>query len=251
MNIIIALVMFGILVAIHEFGHFAVAKLSGIKVNKFAIGMGPVIFKFTKGETEYSLRLFPVGGYCAMEGEDESSDDSRAFRNKPVKNRIGVVIAGIIITPNGLPECTGLSLALIRDLRHVCSKGGIAFFFRRKGQSGGFLHFKAHHPGELFKVCGVHNVRAWIQDFRRLLGLTAQQSRQRQHTDQQNDKAGGNGKIFLDGGKLHGLFPSRFRQISFPEVVQDALTHLVRDLDSIHDLVIPFLQSRTPPSAVP
>ena len=97
MNIIIALVMFGILVAIHEFGHFAVAKLSGIKVNKFAIGMGPVIFKFTKGETEYYLRLFPVGGYCAMEGEDESSDDSRAFRNKPVKNRIGVVIAGPVM----------------------------------------------------------------------------------------------------------------------------------------------------------
>ena len=97
MNIIIALVMFGILVAIHEFGHFAVATLSGIKVNKFAIGMGPVIFKFTKGETEYSLRLFPVGGYCAMEGEDESSDDSRAFRNKPVKNRIGVVIAGPVM----------------------------------------------------------------------------------------------------------------------------------------------------------
>ncbi len=97
MNIIIALVMFGILVAIHEFGHFAVAKLSGIKVNKFAIGMGPVIFKFNKGETEYSLRLFPVGGYCAMEGEDESSDDSRAFRNKPVKNRIGVVIAGPVM----------------------------------------------------------------------------------------------------------------------------------------------------------
>ena len=59
--------------------------------------MGPVIFKFTKGETEYSLRLFPVGGYCAMEGEDESSDDSRAFRNKPVKNRIGVVIAGPVM----------------------------------------------------------------------------------------------------------------------------------------------------------
>lgn len=97
MNIIIALVMFGILVAIHEFGHFAAAKLSGIKVNKFAIGMGPVLFKFTKGETEYSLRLFPVGGYCAMEGEDDASADSRAFRNKPVKNRIGVVVAGPVM----------------------------------------------------------------------------------------------------------------------------------------------------------
>ncbi len=97
MNIIIALIVFGILVAIHEFGHFAVAKLSGIRVNKFAIGMGPRIVKFTKGETEYSLRLFPVGGFCAMEGEDEHSDDPRAFHNKPVINRIGVVVAGAVM----------------------------------------------------------------------------------------------------------------------------------------------------------
>lgn len=97
MNIVIALVMFSLLVAFHEFGHFAVAKLSGIKVNKFAIGMGPVIFKFNKGETEYSLRLFPVGGFCAMEGEDDASDDKRAFRNKPVGYRMGVVLAGPVM----------------------------------------------------------------------------------------------------------------------------------------------------------
>lgn len=96
-NIIIALLMFGFLVAFHEFGHFAVAKLSGIKVNKFAIGMGPVIFKFEKGETEYSLRLLPVGGFCAMEGEDDASDDKRAFRNKPVINRMAVVLAGPVM----------------------------------------------------------------------------------------------------------------------------------------------------------
>lgn len=94
MSIIIALIMFSVLVAIHEFGHFAVAKMSGVKVNQFAIGMGPALFKFKKGETEYSLRLFPVGGYCAMEGEDDASDDSRAFRNKPVKNRLAVIFAG-------------------------------------------------------------------------------------------------------------------------------------------------------------
>ncbi len=96
-SIIIALLMFSILVAIHEFGHFSAAKLSGIKVNKFAIGMGPVIFSFTKGETEYSLRLFPVGGFCAMEGEDDSSDDERAFRNKPVRYRIATVLAGPVM----------------------------------------------------------------------------------------------------------------------------------------------------------
>ncbi len=96
-NIILTIVILGVMVTIHEFGHFAVAKLSGIKVNKFAIGMGPRIIKFTKGETEYSLRLLPIGGFCAMEGEDDDSTDSGAFRNKPVANRIGVIAAGPIM----------------------------------------------------------------------------------------------------------------------------------------------------------
>lgn len=96
-DIAIALLVFGILVAIHEFGHFSVAKLSGIKVNKFAIGMGPRLIKFTKGETEYSLRLFPIGGFCAMEGEDDDSSDPRAFRNKSVPKRIAVVVAGAVM----------------------------------------------------------------------------------------------------------------------------------------------------------
>ena len=61
-KILIAILVFGIIIAVHEFGHYIVAKLSDIKVNKFAIGMGPAIFKFKKGETEYSLRLLPFGG---------------------------------------------------------------------------------------------------------------------------------------------------------------------------------------------
>ena len=96
-NIILSIVILGVMVTIHEFGHFFVAKLSGIRVNKFAIGMGPRIFKFTKGDTEYSLRLLPIGGFCAMEGEDDESSDSGAFRNKPVANRIGVIAAGPIM----------------------------------------------------------------------------------------------------------------------------------------------------------
>ena len=81
--IILALIMFGLLIAVHEFGHFAAAKLFGIQVNEFSIGMGPALLKKQKGDTLYSLRLFPVGGYCAMEGEDEeaSSDNPRAFGN--------------------------------------------------------------------------------------------------------------------------------------------------------------------------
>ena len=77
--VIIAIVFFGILVGIHEFGHFAVAKLCGIRVEEFAIGMGPAIFQKKKGETLYSLRCIPFGGYCAMTGEDGESEDPRAF----------------------------------------------------------------------------------------------------------------------------------------------------------------------------
>ncbi len=70
------------------------AKLSGIRVNEFALGMGPKLFSFQRGETLYALRLFPIGGFCAMEGEDEESSDERAFGNKPVWRRLLVVVAG-------------------------------------------------------------------------------------------------------------------------------------------------------------
>jgi regulator of sigma E protease len=73
------------------------AKLSGIRVNEFAIGMGPQLFHFQRGETQYSLRAFPIGGFCAMEGEDEDSSDDRAFNNKPVWKRILVVIMGAVM----------------------------------------------------------------------------------------------------------------------------------------------------------
>ena len=82
-TIILALVMFLLLVTIHEFGHFIVAKLSDIKVNEFAVGMGPTILSKQKGETKYTLRALPIGGYCAMEGEDESSSDPRSYDNAP------------------------------------------------------------------------------------------------------------------------------------------------------------------------
>ncbi|MDR5658228.1 RIP metalloprotease RseP [Serpentinicella sp. ANB-PHB4] len=94
---IVAIIVFGLLVFIHELGHFGVAKWVGIKVHEFAIGMGPKIVNFKKGETTYSLRLLPLGGYVRMEGEDEKSNDQRSFNNKPVLHRIGVVIAGPIM----------------------------------------------------------------------------------------------------------------------------------------------------------
>ena len=95
--IIIGILLFELIVFVHEGGHFITAKLSGVKVNEFALGMGPKILHFQKGETTYSLRLFPIGGFCAMEGEDSESDDSRAFINKPVWKRIIIVVAGAIM----------------------------------------------------------------------------------------------------------------------------------------------------------
>ncbi len=94
---LIAILFFGVIIMVHELGHFIFAKLFKVKVNKFAIGMGPPIFKFGKGETSYSLRLFPIGGFCAMEGEDEDSEDERSFTHKPVWQRFIIVAAGAVI----------------------------------------------------------------------------------------------------------------------------------------------------------
>lgn len=96
-KILIAIFMFLFLILIHEFGHFIVAKLSGIKVNEFAIGMGPAIFTKQKGETLYSLRAIPMGGYCAMEGEDDESNDPRSYdRARPI-NKFLTILAGPVM----------------------------------------------------------------------------------------------------------------------------------------------------------
>lgn len=94
MTIIYAILIFCFLIFVHELGHFTVAKCCGVKVNEFAVGMGPAFFKKQRGETLYSLRVFPIGGFCAMEGEDEDSEDPRAFNNKPAWQRACVLIAG-------------------------------------------------------------------------------------------------------------------------------------------------------------
>ncbi len=94
MFIIIAILAFGVLVGIHEFGHFVAAKSLGVKVNEFSIGMGPAIFKRQKGETLYALRCLPIGGYCAMEGEDEETDDPRCFTKQSSWKKIVILSAG-------------------------------------------------------------------------------------------------------------------------------------------------------------
>jgi len=91
---LVAVGLFLILIIIHEFGHFIAAKAVGIKVNEFAVGFGPKLFSKKKGETLYRVNLLPLGGYCAMEGEDEGSQDSRAFCNKSAIKRLIVVVMG-------------------------------------------------------------------------------------------------------------------------------------------------------------
>ena len=88
MFVLYSILLFSFLIFVHEFGHFITAKLSGVQVNEFAIFMGPAIFKKQIGETLYSIRLIPIGGYCAMEGEDGDSDDPRAFTRQPAWKRI-------------------------------------------------------------------------------------------------------------------------------------------------------------------
>ena len=94
---LVAILFFGLLISIHELGHFSFAKLFKVKVNEFSLGMGPAVFKKKKGETLYALRLLPIGGYVSMEGEDEESQDENAFNRKKVWQKIIIVAAGAIM----------------------------------------------------------------------------------------------------------------------------------------------------------
>ena len=94
MTIIFAILIFSFLIFIHELGHFVAAKLSGVQVNEFAMFMGPAIWKKQKGETLYSLRCIPIGGYCAMEGEDADTDNPRSFQKAAWWKRLIILVAG-------------------------------------------------------------------------------------------------------------------------------------------------------------
>ena len=94
LNIFWALVIFSVVVIIHEFGHYIFARKGGITVNEFSLGMGPRLFSFDAAGTKWSVKLLPIGGSCMMEGEDEASDDEGAFANKSVWVRIWTVFGG-------------------------------------------------------------------------------------------------------------------------------------------------------------
>ena len=106
--ILAAILVFGVLIAVHEFGHFITAKLCGVKVNEFSIGMGPSVWTREKGETLYALRALPIGGYCAMEGEDEDTGDSRSFVRQPLWKKFLILVAG-----TAMNFLTGLVIILV------------------------------------------------------------------------------------------------------------------------------------------
>ena len=96
-NAIKIIFLLGLLVFIHEGGHFIVAKLCNVKVNEFALGFGPTIWKKQGKETKYALRLIPLGGFVSMEGEDSSSTDERSFGKASIPKRIAIVAAGATV----------------------------------------------------------------------------------------------------------------------------------------------------------
>ena len=128
--ILLVVVLFGVLIAIHEFGHFITAKLLGVKVNEFAIGMGPALWSRRKGETLYALRAFPVGGYCAMEGEDEDTGDPRAFSRQKGWKKIVILCAGSFMN-----FVLGLIIAVVLSLSITQIRVPVITQF-----AGGFQH---------------------------------------------------------------------------------------------------------------
>lgn len=114
-TILLTILVFGVIIMIHELGHFIVAKLCGVRVLEFSMGMGPAIFTHQKKSeemeldpetgtmmpvnrnTKYSVRILPIGGYVSMEGEDSASKDERAFCNKPIWKRFLIVVAGAVM----------------------------------------------------------------------------------------------------------------------------------------------------------
>lgn len=97
LTIILAIFLFSVMIIMHEFGHFIFARIFGVGVTEFAIGMGPKLFGIKGKKTEYTLRAFPIGGFCSMVGEQEKTDSPDALCNKPVWQRLIIIAAGAMM----------------------------------------------------------------------------------------------------------------------------------------------------------
>lgn len=119
------IIIFNLIVFFHEMGHFIMARRYGVTVHEFALGMGPVLVSRTRGDTLYSLRALPLGGFCKMEGEDESSDLSGSFSEKTPWQRFGIIVAGpvmnfilaliLFFTLNSLTGIPSLAIGEVSD----------------------------------------------------------------------------------------------------------------------------------------
>lgn len=146
MYVLIAILIFGVLIFVHELGHFLTAKAMDVQVNEFSICMGPAIFKKQKGETLYALRCIPIGGYCAMEGEDEETDNPRAFSSKPWYQRLPILAAGSFMN-----FLTGL---LILVILYSCTAGVSTPQIRGFFDDGALQSAGLQVDDELYKIDG-------------------------------------------------------------------------------------------------
>ena len=144
---LLIVLVFGVLIFIHEFGHFMAARLCGVAVKEFAVGMGPTIFswKSKKYDTKYGLRLFPIGGFVSMVGEDEESEEENAFCNKKVWKRIVIVLAGPIMN---------LLLGFLLMTVIVFSQGNLASTTIAKFEEGAVSSQNLQVGDEIVKVDG-------------------------------------------------------------------------------------------------
>ncbi|MCD7730232.1 MAG: site-2 protease family protein [Oscillospiraceae bacterium] len=183
LSIIVAIIIFCIIIIVHEFGHFFVAKLCGVKVSEFAIGMGPVVFKKQGKETLFTLRLLPIGGFCSM-GEDEDSDDPNSFRKKPVPAKMAVIVAGafmnivlgfLVIFISFIIDGKGVSSTIVYFADDAVSPSyglqlndtivkinGLRIFaanditYQLSSDEDGIVDFVVKRDGELVELNGVH-----------------------------------------------------------------------------------------------
>jgi len=134
-TIVLAVLIFALLILVHEGGHFFAAKLSGVRVLEFALGLGPAIFKKKVGETEYCLRALPFGGQCVMDGELEPSGNPRALNNASLPKRVFIIVAGVLMNfLLGYMIC--LFLILPGDSAVVPKIGGLMDQFTGGGEQG-------------------------------------------------------------------------------------------------------------------
>lgn len=206
MTIVYAILMFAVLIFVHELGHFVAAKACKVKVNDFAIGMGPSVYKKTKGDTTYHIKAFPIGGFCAMEGEDEESDDEGAFNNKNMWQKALIIVAGAFMN---------LITALVLIIMVIYMVGTPSTTID-KTIAGSPAERAGILPGD--RVISVENTK--VKDWDDLTGLIndkGKKGRSFSITVNRNSKpvtVKTHAEISKDGRALIGIYPKKERSLS-------------------------------------